>query len=400
VSVFFGIIGILFLILLWLTFDYRLGRRNHLKHFILPKTTCRHSNLELFIDGEVFFKNYFDELRNAKKHIHILFYIVKNDRFSKEFFLILTQKAKEGIEVRLLLDWAGSMKVDRQIIQDLKEAGGQFSFCHKPKLPYLFYSSQTRNHRKISVIDGVTGYIGGFNIGKEYVNQDEKLSPWRDFQLKLNGEGVHDLQREFLKDWLQSVKTNLLQNKVYFPDLPRGTIEHETIPSEGVFLEKKYLQLINSAQHLIMIGSPYFIPSRKIFLALRAALKRGVTIKILVPKKSDHILIKEASYPYFRVLIKEGALVYQYLNGFYHAKTIIIDEQVCDIGTANFDKRSLFLNHEINCYIYDVDFIRQTHEKIKNDINKSKILTLKELNQPNLLRSLKERIATVFSHFL
>ncbi|HYK72718.1 MAG TPA: cardiolipin synthase [Pseudoneobacillus sp.] len=396
----FGIFGVIFLILLWITLDYWLGRAHHLKKFVPPNAPKRQSQIELFTDGEVFFKDYFDELKRAKKHIHILFYIVKNDAFSKEFFLILTQKAKEGVEVRLLLDFLGSLKVDRKLINEFKAAGGQFSFCHVPKLPYLFYSSQTRNHRKISVIDGCVGCLGGFNIGKEYVNQDQKLSPWRDYQLKITGEGVHDLQKEFLMDWRQCSKTDLLQDKIYFPDQKPGPILHEVIPSEGVFLENTYLKLIFAAKDSIMIGSPYFIPSRRTFSALLAALKRGVTVTILVPKIADHKLVKEASFPFFRRLIREGATVYQYLNGFYHAKTLIIDDRVCDIGTANFDKRSLFLNHEINCYMYDVNFIKKLRNIMEKDIGDSKILTIDELNQPNLKRTITEKVATLFSHFL
>ncbi|MFD2446815.1 cardiolipin synthase [Bacillus sp. CGMCC 1.16607] len=399
-NVLFSVLGVIFLLFIWLTLDYQLGRNRHLNHFVFPNAPRRQSHIELFTDGEVLFQDYFGELKKAKHHIHILFYIVADDSFSKEFFLILKQKAAEGVEVRLLLDALGSLKVDREMIGQLKAAGGQIFFCHIPKLPFLFYSSQTRNHRKITVIDGVTGYLGGFNIGKEYVNQDEKLNPWRDFQLKISCEGVHDLQREFLRDWRESTKTDLIQTKTYFPDLEKGTVEHEIIPSEGVYLEKTYVKWIHSAKHTIMIGTPYFIPSKKVFRALRLALKRGVSIIILVPKISDHILVKEASFPYFRMLIPEGATVYQYLKGFYHAKTFMIDTQVCDVGTANFDKRSFFLNHEINCYMYNKDFIKKVKEIYEQDLLDSKILTLEELNRPNLWRSIKERIATVFSLFL
>lgn len=397
---FFITIGIIFLVLLWLRLDYWLGRRNHLKNFVQPIAIKRKSNIEVFTDGELLFKDYFDELKRAKKHIHILFYIAKDDQFSAEFFQILIKKASEGVEVRLLLDWAGSRSVSKEKIQQLREAGGQFSFCYVPKLPFLFYTSQTRNHRKITAIDGSIGYLGGFNIGKEYVNQDKKLNPWRDYHLKITGEGVQDLQREFLKDWQKCMKVDLLQNEVYFPPLQPGTIEHEITPSEGIFLENKYLQLINSAKHTIMIGSPYFIPSKSIYDALLAAIDRGVSIKVLVPKITDHMLVKEASYPYFRRLIKNGVEVYEFLNGFYHAKTLVFDDNICDIGTANFDKRSFFLNYEINCYFSDKDFIKKVKEMISKDFQDAKLLTLEELNKPNWNRSLKEKVATLLSHFL
>jgi cardiolipin synthase A/B len=399
-TIIFYLIGIVFLLFIWLTLDYWLGRKSHLKKIIRPIAPKRQSDIELFTDGEVFFKDYFHALKNAQKHLHILFYIVKNDQFSMEFFEILKQKAREGVEVRLLLDWAGSFLVSRKRIQELKDAGGQFSFCNVPKWPFFFYSFQIRNHRKITIIDGDLGYLGGLNIGKEYVNQDEKLSPWRDYHLKITGEGVEDLQKEFLKGWRDCAKIDLQQNEIYFPTLPPGPIEHEIVPSEGALLEEIFYKLISSAKKTIMIGSPYFIPSQTIFNALLAALKRGIKIKILVPKTPDHMLVKEASFPYFRILIKEGAEVYEFLNGFYHAKTLMIDDKVCDIGTANFDKRSFFLNYEINCYMYDQDFIKKAKEIVEKDFKDAKILTLEELNKPNFVRSIKEKIATLFSHFL
>lgn len=396
----FRFFGILFLILLWLTLDYHLGRRMHLKSLVRPHAPKRHSQIEIFTDGELLFKDYFDELKRAEKHIHILFYIARKDSFSKEFFDILIQKANEGVEVRLMLDWLGSFGVNRQLIRELKAAGGEFTFSQVPKLPFLFYSSQIRNHRKITVIDGEMGYIGGFNVGREYVNQDEKFKIWRDYHLKIKGEGVLDLQNELLTNWFKNTKIYLFQQEKYFPKLAKGPVEHELIPSEAIILEKIFLNLISSAKETIMIGSPYFIPSSKIFTALLAALKRGVAIKVIVPKITDHPLVQEASYPYLRRLLKEKAQVFQFLPGFYHAKTLIIDDRICDIGTANFDKRSFFLNYEINCYMYDKTLIKIAKETIEKDFNDAKPLTLKELNRPNLWRSIKETMASIISHFL
>ncbi|WML50474.1 phospholipase D-like domain-containing protein [Neobacillus sp. PS3-34] len=160
------------------------------------------------------------------------------------------------------------------------------------------------------------------------------------------------------------------------------------------------MQLIRSAKEAITIGTPYFIPSQKLFHELILAAQRGVSITIIVPFKTDHVLVQEASYRYLRKLLKAGALVYQYQKGFYHAKTVVIDEDICDIGSANFDKRSIFLNKEINCLIYDSIFIGRVKRVIQKDILDSKPLTLKELNQPNFFRSLKESLAGAISLFL
>lgn len=385
---------------IYLFLDYKIGRKKHLASISRKNYEVRESNFEIMTRGTELFEELFSDIKKAKKHIHILFYIVKDDKVSKEFLNLLKQQAKNGVEVRLLLDWAGSFKVPKKIINDLKQAGVKFAFCHVPKPPFFFYSSQVRNHRKITVIDGRVGYIGGYNVGKEYIGKDPQLSPWRDYHLKVTGEGVHDLQREFLYDWLEAAKTNLLHNEIYFPELEKGNSRHQIIPSEGFYLEETFSNLIQQANHSITIGSPYFIPSTRILNQLLDALHRGVELKILVPHISDHALVQEASYRYLRKLIEKGAHVHQYLNGFYHAKVLVIDDKVCDIGTANFDKRSFFLNHEINCYIYDKQVIKQMIDVLKKDFKDAKKVTLQDLNKPNFFRSVKEAIAMPISHFL
>lgn len=383
----------------WLFTDFFFGRVQHLKKIKTTHFPERESDLAIFAKGPELFADLFSEINRAKQHIHILFYIVKDDKISQEFLEILKKKAREGVEVRLLVDWVGS-DLKRKSIKDLKDAGVAFAYSHVPALPFLFYSSQLRNHRKITVIDGQLGYLGGFNIGKEYNDQDEKLSPWRDYHLKMVGEGVRDLQVEFLNDWRRAAKVNLLQDKAYFPELEKGKIPLQLVPTEGTALEEMMAKLISRAEVSIFIGTPYFIPSRKVFSSLREALKRGVAITILVPSTADHILVKEASLPYLRALLKEGADVYQYLKGFYHAKSLIVDDQICDIGTANFDKRSMFLNSELNCLIYSPEFIKEVRLVIAEDLLNSRKASISDLNPVNLLISLKETAAKTISYFL
>lgn len=360
----------------------------------------RQSNLELFTDGNQLFTDFFRELKEAKDSIHVLFYIVKDDKISTEFLSILKEKAISGVEVRLLVDWIGSFSIRRQTIKELTSVGVQFSFCHLPKLPFLFYSIQVRNHRKMSIIDGKIGYLGGFNVGKEYIDQDPVLNPWKDFHIKLIGEGVYDLQKTFLEDWQIETKTIISHQERYFPQLEKGKSRHEIIPTEGILLEKSFSSLIRNAKDSIIIGSPYFIPSNQLQSDLLKAIDNGVEVTILVPEKQDQVLVKAASYRYFRELLQRGAKVFQYMNGFYHGKTIIIDHSICDVGTANFDKRSLFLNREVNCYIYHDSFIQQVYDALRLDLENSKPLTLQELNAPHLFRTIKERVAYFVSAFL
>ncbi|WHZ03042.1 cardiolipin synthase [Neobacillus sp. YX16] len=394
------VIALILLIIVWFYLDFTFGRKKHLTLFQKRETPILYGNFDIFPHGKELFADYFHELKNAASHIHILFYIVRDDQFSQQFFDILKAKAKEGIEVRLLVDRIGSHKVKKPAINELRAAGVQFAFSNCIRLPFLFYSSQVRNHRKISIIDGKIGYLGGFNVGKEYIDEDPKLSPWRDYHLKITGESVPFLQREFFIDWNEYSSEKVTVDPFYTPEQPKGTIAHQLVPTEVGFLEDKYLQLIQNAKKAISIGSPYFIPSKKLINELIRAAKRGIKITIVVPYITDHLLVQEASYRYLRLMLKEGAQVFQYMNGFYHAKSIMIDDNLCDIGTANFDKRSLFLNKEINCYFYNPAFVDRFRDVLHKDILDSKPLKLEDLNKPNFFRSIKEGIAGALSFFL
>jgi len=391
---------LLFLIIIWLVLDFHFGRRKHLSIVSRRETAIIHGDFDIFTHGKKLFADYFHELRNADKHIHVLFYIVKDDAISQKFFSILKEKARAGVEVRLLVDRLGSWKVKKAVIQSLREAGVRFAFSNHIKLPFLFYSSQVRNHRKITIIDGKIGYLGGFNIGKEYIDEEPSLGIWRDYHLKITGRSVNFLQTEFLIDWHEYAGEDIMDHSAYFPVLTDGQVRHRFVPTEAQQLEQNYLTLIHQADNSIIIGSPYFIPCQKILAALLAALKRGVHLSVIVPYAADHPLVQEGSFRYLRKLIRAGANIYQYKKGFYHAKTLMIDDKICDIGTANFDKRSMYLNKEINCYIYDPAFIQRLMEVLKKDIEDSVPLTLAVLNKPNPIRSMKEGIAAVISYFL
>jgi len=391
---------LIFLIILWLVLDFILGKRKHLSIVSRRETAIIHGNFDIFTHGKKLFADYFHELRNAKKHIHVLFYIVKDDSISQEFFSILKEKAQAGVEVRLLIDRLGSWKVRKEAVKSLQEAGVRFAFSNTIRLPFLFYSSQIRNHRKITIIDGEIGYLGGYNVGKEYIDEEPSLGIWRDYHLKITGRSVNFLQSEFLLDWHEYAGEDIMGNPAYFPPLADGPVRHQFVPTEANQLEQNYLRLIQKATHSMIIGTPYFIPCHKILAELLAAIKRGVQLSVIVPYTADHLLVQEASFRYLRKLMRAGAAVYQYKKGFYHAKTLVIDDKLCDIGTANFDKRSMYLNKEINCYIYDPAFIERLMDILKKDIDDSEPLTLAELNKPNPVRSIKEGIAAAVSYFL
>lgn len=227
-----GIISVLVLIAVWSYADFSLGKYVHMKRWEVRDYPLRKGKLQLITNGADLYKGYFKDLREASSSIHILFYIVKNDRFSNAFFEMLKARARDGIKIRLLLDWLGSRSVPKSWIEEAQSLGMDIVFCHRPRLPFIIFSLQQRNHRKITIIDGKIGYLGGYNIGKEYIDLDPELTPWRDYHLRLEGEGVADLQQEFVIDWKRATGEEIQIE--YKPDAGRGQMEHLLFPSEGL----------------------------------------------------------------------------------------------------------------------------------------------------------------------
>lgn len=386
--------------LVWLPLDFYLGQRRDKRRVCTKSFPKRQSNIQLYTNGKKLFNDLFHEIKDAKKYVHILFYIVSNDQFSKAFLQLLKEKAQTGVEVRLMIDRIGGHRVSRQMISDLEAHGVRFAYTNRLKFPFLFYSLNKRNHRKITIIDSEIGYLGGYNIGKEYIDQDTKLSPWRDYHLKITGEGVQDLQHEYLEDWFRATGDDQRSNQLYFPSLKKGDCLQQFIPTDGRFLEKTFSDMILMANERIIVGTPYFIPSRKLFSDLRKALSQGIGLTVIVPKTADHPFVQEASYPFIRVLLKEGAKIMQFEKGFYHSKIILIDNKICDIGTANFDRRSLFLNLEMNCLIYDESCIAGIKRELEYDIAHSSPITIEKITASNPVRIFKESIAYTISPFL
>lgn len=393
-----GIVVIGTVLIIWCAVDFSLGRHFYEKRWKKREYPLRKGQLQLITNGADLFKSFFTDLRNASSSIHVLFYIVKNDRFSKAFFELLMEQADKGVKIRLLLDWLGSRSASKTLIKEARRKGIEIVFCHKPRFPFFFYTLQQRNHRKITIIDGKVGYVGGYNVGKEYIDLDPKLSPWRDYHLRIEGEGVADLQQEFLTDWRRAA--GKLDDTSLFPPLPAGEMLHRFYPTEGVNGDQHILQLFKKAKKEIIVGTPYFIPPKNSMAVLEQALMRGVSVTILVPETSDHPVVKEASFPYLRRILALGGTVCQYQKGFFHAKVIVIDESICDIGTANFDQRSVFLNHELNCFIYDQSFIAEVLAAIREDLDFSTQLKLNELQNLRFSVRVKEWIGKRIEVFL
>lgn len=385
-----GIIGLVLFLIIWGYADFRLGRAYHTKQTRKRVYPRRKGDIELITSGPELFQTYFDDIREARSSIQIIFYIVQNDYFSQTFFHALGDQAEKGVKIHLLLDWVGSRKVPKDWVKEARRKGIHVTFCHRARLPFLYFTLQQRNHRKVTIIDGEIGYLGGYNIGMEYIDLDPHLTPWRDYHIRLKGGAVQDLQTEFWIDWKKA--TNQQVEVPQGKTRDTGNMIHMIRPSEGVELEETIIDLIDAAERTIVIGTPYFIPPEKTIVALERALKRGIKVKILVPNIADHLLVKEASFPYLRRILALGGSVYQLRIGFFHAKVMVIDGKICDIGTANFDYRSMRINYEMNCLIYDKGFIAKVEEALDVDIEQSDLLRLDKLNEVGLSVRIQEWI--------
>lgn len=356
-----------------------------------------------FVNGLDKFDALLEAIRGAKDHVHMEYYIIRDDELGREIVAALTEKARQGVEVRLLCDALGN-KIPSEGYRDLRNAGGKVAVFYRSLMPALTLRINYHDHRKIAVIDGNIGFLGGFNIGTEYLGRGP-LGFWRDTAVEIRGRGAGLLQLRFVLDWNYATKEGLGVTGRYFPltqgsggstvQVVSGGPDHEWSP-----IKEQYLKLISIARKHIYIQTPYFIPDTAVLSALRIAAQSGVDVRIMVPDKPDHPLVYWATTSYAGELLGSGVRVYTYGNGFIHAKTATVDDLVTSIGTANWDIRSFRLNFETNAVIYDADFARKQREHFEDDITLSAELTRERYSERPVIVRTKEGIARLFSSVL
>ncbi|MCB0381869.1 MAG: cardiolipin synthase [Psychroserpens sp.] len=317
------------------------------------------NSVDILINGEEKFERLIEDLKQAEHYIHLEYYIVKDDAIGTEILDVISEKAKAGVEVKFSYDDVGS-KLSSAMKHQLDECGVE----HFPFMPVVFSSltgkSNYRNHRKIAIIDGVIGYVGGINISDNYINYPEDTSYWRDTHLRIYGEAVKVLQFHFLTTWEFVSDTPPDIKKIYFPKVNTNSEVAIQIAASGpdtnwANIMEALLTAINNAEDYIYLTTPYFIPNPQIITALQIASKIGVDVKLLIPKESDSWVAKNATNSYLDDLMEAGIKVYRYNKGFIHAKTMVVDDVFSTIGTCNLDNRSFNINFEINALIYNKD---------------------------------------------
>jgi cardiolipin synthase A/B len=311
-----------------------------------------------YTDGKAKFTDLIEEINGAHDHVHMEYFILKDDGLGRDIMNALTSKARSGVEVRLLVDGVGSGGLPRHFYDEFKAAGGRHAVFFPSLIPFFNYRINYRNHRKIAIIDGETAFIGGFNIGDDYLGLDKRWGYWRDAAVRIKGTGAMVAQIRFFLDWNYASKDKILMDDRYFHESPHLGGTAIQVVSGGPDtrwnpIKESYLKMINSAVETIYIQSPYFIPDESIMDALRIAALSGIDVRIMIPPKPDHMFVYWASHSYVEQLLDSGVKAYTYDNGFLHAKTIVIDGNVASVGSANWDVRSFRLNFETNVIIYD-----------------------------------------------
>lgn len=366
------------------------------------------NEITLYTDGVDFFNVLKQNIANAKDFIHIEYYIFRNDTLGTEIKNLLIKKAKEGVEIKFIYDGMGSLSVKDRFFNDLREAGAEVECFFPPTLLPFNIRWNFRNHRKIVVIDGQEAYVGGFNVGDEYLGKNKKFGYWRDTQLKIEGDIIDSIEAEFLMDWLFVKKQKIskgFETDKYFPKRePKGSIDMQICSSgpnyDHPYIKDSIVKLISKAKKSIYIQTPYFIPDDTIQDLLKIAVLSGVRVNIMIPNKPDHIFVYWATLYNAGELLELGAKVYTYENGFLHSKVLIVDDEVSTIGTANMDMRSFYVNFEIKTIIYNEAFALKLKEEFYRDIKLSKELTLEKYRNRGRKVKIKESISRLVSPIL
>lgn len=367
------------------------------------------NSVKILVNGEQKFPEVIKALEEAKHHIHIEYYIYEDDEIGRQIQEILIRKAREGVEVRFIYDDFGSRSIRKKLVPELIAAGVKAFAFHK--IIFIAFANRMnyRNHRKIIVVDGKTGFVGGINVSDRYINSENKSKRyWRDTALRIDGLGVQHLQSLFIADWNFCADEDLEPSSVYFPERSAALEFGDKVvqiaasgpDSDVPTILYSMIQVINGAKEEILISSPYFIPGESIMDALCVSALGGLKVKLLVPHDSDSVFVNAAASSYYNELLKAGVEIFLYKKGFMHAKTMIADRKIAVIGTANMDHRSFDLNFEVNAIVYDEETANQLRDIFESDLKDSTRIDAEEWENRPIYRKLFNKIARLVSPLL
>ncbi|WP_031482070.1 cardiolipin synthase [Maridesulfovibrio frigidus] len=355
------------------------------------------NNVELLVDGKDTFDSIFEGIARAKKYVLVQFYIVKADGLGNELKDRLIAKGREGVEVCFLYDEIGSIGLPDEYLEELRSAGVKAFKFNTTKGRANRFQLNFRNHRKIVVVDGLEAWVGGHNVGDEYLGQAAGLDDWRDTHIRIAGPAAQSIQVSFYEDWHWASDELLELNWSPSAATSGKNISALALPSgpEDSFetCTLFFMKCIQSAKDRLWIVSPYFVPDEQFITALHLAVLRGVDVRILIPRKTDNLLVTLTHWAYVEKMQEIGAKVYWYDKGFLHQKVVLIDDDYATIGTANFDNRSFRLNFEITVVVASEGFNREVAGMLENDFSHSALVTEKEVKEQSSFIRLFVRVA-------
>ncbi len=377
------------------------------------KAILTHNNdIELIPETAAAFDAILRGILSAKHHIHLEYFSIANDSTGRVLKDVLIQKAREGLEIRFIYDDVGSWHLSKRFKTELRKAGVQFLPFMPVLVPFINSRANYRNHRKLVIVDGCKAYLGGLNIGDQYLGKSKYFGYWRDSLVAIYGDGVRSLQAIFLTDWFFVSGENLLVPKYFSTDENR-CLQHYSPPrstmiqiaasgpdTEHSSIMQAYFLAISKAKKSIRITTPYLILNESLLMALKTAALSGIKVQIIVPSKADHYIVFMGSRSYFEELMTAGVEIYEYIRGFIHAKVLIIDDEIVSIGTANMDMRSFNHNFEITAMIYDRVAGQIAAAQFTADLNHSRRIIPMIFAQRSLFKKSQESICRLFSPVL
>ncbi|TXE20013.1 cardiolipin synthase [Psychroserpens burtonensis] len=362
------------------------------------------NDIDILVNGKIKFERLFQDLKDAKNFIHIEYYVIKDDKIGTQFLDILCAKAKDGLEVKMTYDDVGSC-ISSKMKRKINESGIE----HRAFMPVWFSSltgkSNYRNHRKIAIIDGEIGYVGGINISDSYVNYEDSSTYWRDTHLRIYGEAVKVLQFHFLTTWDFVTEEEIEIKKIYFPEIECDQEIPVQIAASGpdtdwANIMEAILTAINNAEEYIYLTTPYFIPNDQIVTALQIAARVGLDVRLIIPKESDSWVAQRATASYLEPLLEAGVKVYLYKRGFIHAKTMVVDDIFGTIGTCNMDNRSFNINFEINALIYHNEKCKKLKSIFLEDLEDCETLKYEYWKERSKYCKLQESLSRLWAPLL
>ena len=363
------------------------------------------NSVRLFFDAAPKYDALKEAIRSARSHVHIEYYIFNSDGIGTEIRDLLAERAAAGVEVRVLYDGVGSIGTYHSDFFDvLISAGGEVEVFLPPRIAKIIERVNFRDHRKIAIIDGSVGFIGGMNIGDEYLGLDPETGAWRDAHLRIEGPAVAALQRTFLTDWMFTTGRQIAV-EAYFPEIAAAGEALVQVVTSGPdcrwpTIQQLYFQAITAAEREVLIATPYFVPDRSVLTALETAALRGVDVRVMVPRKADVRIVTSAARSYYEPLLETGVRIFEFTGGFLHSKTIAVDGRFGSVGSANMDVRSFLLNFEISAFVHNEAFAGELRKQFEADVASCEEIDLATFRRRPRLRKFGQAVAQLLSGIL